>query len=79
MNQSRDAMNIVDQKKKQSQESLGNIQQHSTVPENINIMIKTSYGGAGGFNGMYSSNPNSVMHSNVISKALAQQKLRKFR
>lgn len=66
-------MNIVDQKKKQSQESLDNVQQHSSVPENINIMIKTSYGGAGAFNGgMYSSNPNSVMHSNVISKALAQ-------
>lgn len=73
MNQSRDAMNIVDQKKKQSQESLDNSQQHNSVPENINIMIKTSYGGAGSFqnNGMYASNPNSVMHSNVISKALA--------
>jgi hypothetical protein len=54
-------------------------------------MIKTSYGG-GGFqvssnsvnnsSGGYvlnNMNPNSNMHANVISKALAQQKIRKFR
>jgi hypothetical protein len=36
-------------------------------------MMKTSYGGAGAFqnNSMYQANPNSVLHSNVISKALA--------
>ena len=53
------------------------------MPDNINVMIKTSYGSGGfqaasnsvnGSSGGYvitTANPNSVLHSNVISKALA--------
>lgn len=70
---------VVDQKKKASSQNV-----ESGIPDNINVMIKTSYGG-GGFqmasqsvnnsSGGYvlngSTNPNSILHANVISKALA--------
>lgn len=82
-------VSVVDQKKKTSSNNVETQQQQ--IPENINVMIKTSYGG-GGFSGasqttnnnsgayvINNQNPNSVLHSNVISKALAQQKIRKFR
>lgn len=67
---------IIEQKKKNSS---NNVEAH--IPDNINVMIKTSQGGfhvpshsvnnsSGGYV-INTAHQNSVLHSNVISKALA--------
>ena len=40
-------VSVVDQKKKNSSTNVDNNLQVAQIPDNINVMIKTSYGGGG--------------------------------